>query len=192
MKACRKCGQVKVLSDFYRQRGMKDGHRNNCKSCHSQAHKSWYARNTEYEKARVKKWQQENSERLNAVNRKRRRERGAEYKTKEREGHLRRKYGLRLRDVETLLIAQLGMCAICRRHEGRKLHVDHDHATNRVRGLLCGKCNKAIGLLDDEPRLVRSAETYLRRTRRVSARRRPSRTTQLRLTDPETSEASDS
>ena len=187
-KTCRKCGELKPLTDFHRQEGMKDGHRHDCKTCHGAAHKEWYAKNRNEEIQRVKRWQQANKDRVNASQRRRRREGGEEHRLREREGHLRRKYGLRIRDFETLLIAQLGMCAICGRYERQKLHVDHDHGTNRVRGLLCGKCNKAIGLLDDDPRRVRSAESYLRQTGRVPARRRSPRGAQLRLKVREKSE----
>lgn len=172
-KACRKCGVTKPLSDFHRQPDMKDGHRHDCKGCHSLAHRKWYGENRDTEIARVKRWQQENKERVNASQRRRRAERGDEYKRKEREGHLLRKYGIRLRDFETLIFAQMGLCAICGRNERQRLHVDHDHRTGVVRGLLCGKCNKAIGLLEEEPTILRSAENYLVTYRRVFARRRP-------------------
>jgi hypothetical protein len=172
-KACRKCGVIKPLSDFHRQPDMKDGHRHDCKACHSAAHKVWYRSNRDSEIQRVNDWRSRNKDHVNELARRRRAERGDEYKRKEREGHLLRKYGLRIRDFETLRLAQLGMCAICRSVEWDRLHVDHDHQTGVVRGLLCGKCNKAIGLLEDDPRVVRSAETYLVAYRRAFARRRP-------------------
>jgi hypothetical protein len=179
-KACRKCGETKPLSEFYPQKGMKDGYRHNCKACHSLAHKDWYAKNVDYEKARVKKWQQANSDRVNSVNRRRRQERSKEYRRKERASYLLRKYGITLRDYETLRMTQLGMCVICRKIEWNRLHVDHDHQTGVLRGLLCGKCNKAIGLLDDDPALVHSAEAYLVSYRRASAARRRPRYPQRR------------
>ena len=85
----------------------------------------------------------------------------------EREGHLRRKYGLTQNLFEGLVSAQLGHCAICGANEDLKLHVDHDHNTKKVRGLLCGKCNKAIGLLNDSPDLLRAAADYLESCREV-------------------------
>jgi hypothetical protein len=45
---------------------------------------------------------------------------------------------------------------------GYSLHVDHDHGTGRIRGLLCFRCNNALGDLEDDPALVRAAARYLK------------------------------
>ena len=65
-------------------------------------------------------------------------------------------------------LAQGGVCAICR--EAPAVHVDHDHATGEVRGMLCFPCNAAIGHLRDDPRVVRAAAAYLERARRRADR----------------------
>lgn len=65
-----------------------------------------------------------------------------------------------------MLHKQNGVCAICQTNtitdsrQGR-LSIDHDHLTERVRGLLCGLCNKAVGLLRDNPDLAQRVITYL-------------------------------
>jgi hypothetical protein len=69
--------------------------------------------------------------------------------------------------AERLTASQFGRCAICRREPDGQgvesvLHLDHDHETGRVRGMLCGRCNKAIGLLRDDASLVLSIYAYLR------------------------------
>jgi dCMP deaminase len=80
---------------------------------------------------------------------------------------IKRTYGITLDEYNTLLKRQNGVCAICKRLPPtgfkRRLSVDHDHATNRVRGLLCDNCNSGIGLLKDDPKLLRIAMSYLRR-----------------------------
>lgn len=55
-----------------------------------------------------------------------------------------------------------GMCEICQEIPEAALCIDHDHETKRVRGLLCSKCNAALGLLRDDPEVVESAARYLR------------------------------
>lgn len=69
-------------------------------------------------------------------------------------------------DLEALREKQDYRCVLCGAHEDdlvRALHVDHDHATNRVRGLLCFACNTGIGKLNDDPALLRKAADYLER-----------------------------
>lgn len=71
-----------------------------------------------------------------------------------------RKYQLSVVEHRKLLAQQNGVCAICR-EPGDPLCVDHDHRTGRVRSLLCGGCNSAIGFLRESPLLARAAATYL-------------------------------
>ncbi|MFC5359558.1 endonuclease VII domain-containing protein [Azospirillum himalayense] len=63
-----------------------------------------------------------------------------------------------------MLVAQGGVCAICRLVPEGNLHVDHSHTTGCVRGLLCRKCNTAIGLLQDDPQILKEAAIYLTRS----------------------------
>jgi hypothetical protein len=65
MKHCKVCGETKLLDDFYRSKLGRDGVRPECKECNLAARKVKYAANPEPHIARVKKWQQENAERLN-------------------------------------------------------------------------------------------------------------------------------
>ena len=84
-------------------------------------------------------------------------------------GHLRHKYGVSKDRYNQMLIEQDSRCDICRLPEVRivnnKLHrlsVDHNHITNKIRGLLCHKCNTGIGLLRDDIAVVEAALIYLR------------------------------
>ena len=88
----------------------------------------------------------------------------AKSKDKAREYGLRRKYGIGIAEYEHMLLAQRGVCAICAEPEpvpGVRLAVDHDHATGSVRGLLCSLCNRTLGLMRDDPDLLRAAASYL-------------------------------
>lgn len=82
-----------------------------------------------------------------------------------RDAYYRREYGITLAEYERLLVEQGGRCAICRRRPGRRrLSVDHDHTTGRVRGLLCSDrpgCNSALARFDKDPKTARRAAAYL-------------------------------
>ncbi len=73
--------------------------------------------------------------------------------------HLGKK-GMSLDDRDALLARQGGVCGICKKHH-RRLHVDHCHATRKVRGLLCGTCNRGLGHYNDDPVLTRAATAWL-------------------------------
>lgn len=61
-----------------------------------------------------------------------------------------------------LLHAQGGVCAICKQPpEGKRLARDHNHTTGQFRGLLCTRCNVALGLLGDDPSRAEGAARYL-------------------------------
>lgn len=70
---------------------------------------------------------------------------------KQRRARLKSRYGMSLEDYEEMLAAQGGSCALCPAtisQDGRRLAVDHDHATGKVRGILCLRCNNQISLVD--------------------------------------------
>lgn len=80
------------------------------------------------------------------------------------ERHVQRVYGLSEGDYERLYAAQGGKCAICQRATGKvkKLSVDHDHKTGKVRGLCCTACNKHIlGHARDDIEFFKRAIAYL-------------------------------
>lgn len=72
---------------------------------------------------------------------------------------LKQRYGISEKDYNGMLTAQKGRCGIC--GEYRKLSVDHNHTTKKVRGLLCSNCNAALGLFVESPLILRRAIDYL-------------------------------
>lgn len=80
-----------------------------------------------------------------------------------RASYVRRAYGLEAADVQRLLDRQGNACAICARTFGKELRaaIDHCHSTKRVRGILCDRCNHALGHLRDDPHAARKAADYL-------------------------------
>jgi hypothetical protein len=85
--------------------------------------------------------------------------------------HLRRRYGISAEDFDQLFAEQGGLCAICR--EAPAEHVDHDHKTGRVRGLLCFNCNGALGQFRDRADLMLRAVAYLGRDLRTPVAEMP-------------------
>jgi hypothetical protein len=163
MKQCKKCGAWKPLDDFYRCAGTRDGHRGDCKPCNLAAKHERYMADPAKVKAQVKRWQQANPERVNATQRLRRAK--PEVKLQARAGHLMRKFGLTLEQYDAMLEAQDGGCFICGRppRDDISLHVDHDHSTGKVRGILCFCCNNALADFQDDPALLRKAASYVTR-----------------------------
>lgn len=96
-----------------------------------------------------KAWRLKNAQRLKQYNRKKNLQ----------------KFGLTVEEYASLFSAQGGACAICFNlcKTGRRLAVDHCHCSGKIRGLLCQKCNHAIGLMDDSVCRLESAIRYLTR-----------------------------
>lgn len=99
-------------------------------------------------------------------------ERGKAYrqghKAKEADRHdkYKRRYGLGIKDYNQLFQKQDGCCVICNRHQSelkRRLDVDHDHETKKVRALLCNRCNRALGIVGDDAELLKKLTKYLGR-----------------------------
>jgi hypothetical protein len=88
--------------------------------------------------------------------------RGADGRRRERNAHLRHRFGIGVDDEERMLAAQHGSCAICRSDITARRHVDHDHTTGAVRALLCHFCNLGLGQFRDSPERLESAAAYLR------------------------------
>jgi len=130
-KKCRDCGITKPLEQFNSQKKNKDGRQGHCREC---AKKRW-----------------------------------AEYSTpevKQRQCDLRlvRKFKLTREEFNKIFDAQGRKCAICPRTEpsgSGTWHVDHDHKTDKVRGLLCMHCNRALGYFMDSSELLQQAQLYL-------------------------------
>lgn len=145
-KACRRCSETKPLIEFSLSRRETETqnavYRSDCKACCATQARQWFHGNKERAKENRHRW------------------------------NLGATYGITPEQYQEMLTAQGGVCAVCGLDEpnehGRtgtkfRLSVDHCHETGRVRGLLCQKCNRAIGLLNDNVDLLRKAIDYLER-----------------------------
>ncbi len=130
-KTCFDCKVTKPVADFHR-RGPNGGHVARCKLCRSAQRKAWRETSPTYRDA-----QADHHRRWNLAG-----------------------YGLTPASYAEILSAQGGKCAMCEGvcPTGRRLAIDHDHATGQVRGLLCVSCNRDLGAYE---RIRERAEIYL-------------------------------
>lgn len=78
---------------------------------------------------------------------------------------LKKQYNMTIEEYNQMFIEQNGCCAICNTHQSeleKALAVDHNHETKEIRGLLCMTCNRALGLLKDDRKLLIIAAGYLK------------------------------
>lgn len=148
-RACNKCGVEKdLISSFYKDKNGRNGRKSICKQCSNKNRVKNYAENRGHQRQVKDAWNARNPESIKKTQKKK---------------ELRLRYGLTPSQYEELLSIQNGVCAICGNvcPSGKKLAVDHNHDTGFVRGLLCIKCNTAIGKLNDDPNMLRKALAYL-------------------------------
>jgi len=122
--------------------------------------KKYYEKNKEICKERTKSHASCKTARDNYRNK-------PEVKEKNRNRRLVNAYGMTNEDYEKLLELQHFCCAGCGTHQNeldKKLNVDHDHKTGIIRGLLCGNCNRALGLVKDNLQTLTRLHQYLEKS----------------------------
>jgi hypothetical protein len=165
VQTCRKCGENKSFDAFYRVRRNEDKRHTQCKDCMRPANvaaaRRWNEAHPGRRAAATKRWNESNRE----LAKERRRRWNEDNPDAYRERVLTR-YGLTLEDYRRLNESGPfgpGLCWMCGTDTpgrgDKNLHIDHDHSTGRVRGLLCLNCNREVGIY--EKSRVR-AEAYLR------------------------------
>lgn len=160
-KKCRKCLVVKPLDEFVKRADRKSGYGSRCKECHYSARRDMVRPEPSVDFA---------PRACSTCN-----------QVKDADGfilspgcrdgyslqckrcmHLKHKYGITDAEYQQMLADCSGLCMICEEVMDNP-HVDHDHATGKVRGLLCATCNRGIGQFKDSPKLLLAAVDYLER-----------------------------
>lgn len=167
-KKCTKCGRIKDETEFYPRKSIKGRKRimSVCKVCHNARNRRKYRRNPQEYKARSRRWK------IDFKNRD-----PIGYERCIRNEQLKRNFDITLEQYKAMAVAQNNRCAICGKLETSTykntdkiihLAVDHNHETKKVRALLCGNCNQAIGLMRNNPERLEKAAAYLRYHKKVT------------------------
>ena len=153
MKVCTRCFESYPIEGFNRDRSKRDGRYNHCKPCAKAAYLVNRKDPAVVQRAREKSaaWRKANPERT---------KQGIRCAT------LRKKYGMSAKEFDEKFLAQGSCCAICKTKESSSrnkgaMHVDHDHVSGKIRGILCQGCNVTLGKMRDSPELLRAAAAYL-------------------------------
>jgi hypothetical protein len=148
LRMCRDCGEIKPLTDFHVSPRRKSGRGSYCGAAKPLAD---FPRNKSGRGGFGAYCKPCHNARGKA---------SIEKRGGSRHYHLTRRYGIGEAEVEELLAEQGGVCAICGADNPE--HVDHDHETGHIRGLLCFNCNGGLGQFRDNVDYLTSAITYLK------------------------------
>lgn len=141
-----------------------------CLQCGREKARNWNRLNKEHCKQKNRIYHRDKKEKIAKRKAELYKENPEKYKLSARNTALKMKYNLTLDEYNVMLESQNGVCKICLKPETQRsnkngkidsLRVDHCHATNKVRGLLCSKCNFGIGQFNDNIDLLKSATKYL-------------------------------
>ena len=148
MKECTKCGKKKELESFYKGE-------TRCKDCVNEIRRAKYKENPQKYITRVTKYRTENPEKI-------------------RDTKLRQTYGVGTEYFDTKLKEQSEVCAGCGRNRkvlwrGKEVNMalDHDHNTKDPRGVLCVKCNRGLGLLEENIQTMQNLIEYLKKYQKL-------------------------
>lgn len=168
-RVCNKCKVDKKLEEFHVHRRLRLGRAYTCGECVSALVKNWSqtSRGKELQRRAKQRYIDKPEKRAKANARNLARTRRGSVKQRAFDKNLRREYGIDSEDWARLFNDQEGRCAVCRvvLKFDSSTHVDHCHQTKKVRGLLCGLCNRALGQVKDDPWRLRELANYVERHR---------------------------
>ena len=183
-KTCTKCLETQLMENFS-VRDKKTGRLNSwCRSCRKKYQAiAWKTKSTEMKSYKAE-WYLKNKENQKAKCRQRYHEGDKQqHSHKVWRNKIRREFGITEDEYNKMLKSQNGVCKICKLSDEKRLAVDHCHNTGIVRGLLCQKCNTALGLFQENSELLKEAVNYLLATKQVfTTALQPDETEQIHLT----------
>lgn len=139
-----------------------------CAGCYQKWFESNHPEYKEKKKKDHDRWAKEHPDRIakHKADRKQKEKNDPNYWLKKRNALLESTYGMSHDDYLRMEKEQGGLCAICRKlpTAGTFFHIDHDHKTGIVRGLLCHRCNWYLGLIDKDQEIIQRIKSYISKT----------------------------
>jgi hypothetical protein len=126
----------------------------------------WRKENPEKYREQRLAWQRKNREKIYAKHKEHYRNNRERYRAYSYKSNLKTQFGITLEQYNSLWEAQGSKCVICKRSPSEvsgRFHVDHDHKTGHIRGIICPQCNHAIGLFRDDISVLKNAIKYMKR-----------------------------
>lgn len=147
-KRCNKCNELKSIDLFFKDSGFSDGRSSVCKLCKTSTTMKWREQNKSKYNNSAKGWRKNNPTKLYA-------------------SEIKRRYKCSLEEYNQRLVKQNGKCKICGElhdpaNKRKRLFVDHCHNSEKIRGLLCHRCNCMLGYARDNPDVLIEGAAYLK------------------------------
>ena len=170
-KICATCKFEKSSDCFHKAKKEKDGLQYRCIDCGKKYHADRYINQKEKIMGQIAAYRVGNKDKLNEAGKVWRNKNKGKVKEYQRTTNLKKNFGISIADYEKMAKAQNNVCAICltpetflHKAKGQvaRLAVDHCHKSGKIRKLLCVKCNRALGLFNDNPNFMESAAKYIR------------------------------
>lgn len=148
-KTCKVCGELKPADLFHKHSSGKFGVRGDCAACVTKYTKEYRTKNRDSIRAKKRQAHKNNPD-------------------LKRKHYLKSEYGMTIEEYEIKLASQGGACAVCKSTspkciQHKHLYIDHCHATGKIRDILCGRCNAAIGQAEENPERLEDLAAYIRK-----------------------------
>lgn len=165
-RICVSCLIEKPLDFFYKHNRLKDGLFKECKECNKKRARAWISNNRGRSRSYAKIYREKQDKTIAAIKRKKYYDENKKsLNEKRRNKHYVEKYGFTVEHRNLIYRQQKGLCAIC--FDFYELNgifgllIDHCHKTNKVRAMLCQRCNQVLGKVNDDVAILDNMKNYL-------------------------------
>lgn len=144
-KICIKCKKTKNIEEFNQKSKGSATRKSYCKECQSEYNKQYRSKHLDKANAVKRQYYKDNIEKERLRNK--------NYHKRYPYRFYKKCYGITIEQKKEMILKQNYKCLSCgtdlKLLKDKKVHIDHDHTTNKIRGILCSNCNTALGLLNE-------------------------------------------